>query len=260
MTDSSDMQREQKEYYERTASQYDAMHLLESEHEFALSQLLGIMTTYSLTSLLDVGAGTGRVLRHTRDRVPGVKVAGVEPVEGLRKIGYSKGISEDELKDGNALNLDFPDNSWDVVCAFGILHHIPDPEKAIAEMCRVAKHAVFFSDLNNYGCGSPPQRIFAKTLRTFHLWRPFQFVKNGGKHEKFSESDGIHYSYSLLDSLPTIQEKFPQIHMTNTKGGPPSSPLGLCSHLSIFAVSSPDSLLELHPAYSSQDQSEDIAQ
>lgn len=257
MTSATD---EQRDYYERTAADYDTMHLLELEHEFALSQLLGLLTTFSFTSLLDVGAGTGRVLRHTRDRIPGVKVAGVEPVAGLREIAYSKGIGRDELTDGNALELSFEDNSWDVVCAFGILHHIPDPEKAVREMCRVARHGVFFSDLNNYGCGSLAQRVFAKTLRTMHLWRPFQYLKNGGKHEKFSESDGIHYSYSLLDSLPTVREKFPQIHMTNTKGGPHSSPLGLCSHLSVFAVSDPESLLRLHPANLPEEQQDKSAE
>jgi ubiquinone/menaquinone biosynthesis C-methylase UbiE len=246
----SSAQEEQQEYYKRTAENYDRMHLLEMEHEFALSQLLGLLTCFSFKSLLDVGAGTGRVLRHTRNRLPGVKVAGVEPVEALRKIGYAKGISPDELTDGNALCLDFEDNSWDIVCAFGILHHIPEPQQAISEMCRVAKHGVFFSDLNNYGCGSLSQRVVAKTLRRFGLWRPFQFVINGGKHEKFSESDGIHYSYSLLDSLQVIREKFHQVHMTNTKGGPPSSPFGLCSHLSVFAVSDEQSLLRMHPANS----------
>jgi ubiquinone/menaquinone biosynthesis C-methylase UbiE len=243
-------QDQQRAYYERTATNYDGMHLLEMEHEFALSQLLGLLSCFPFKSLLDVGAGTGRVMRHTRNKIPGVKIAGVEPVEELRKIGYSKGITHEELTDGNALGLDFEDNSWDIVCAFGILHHIPNPERAIREMCRVAKHGVFFSDLNNYGCGSLPQRVLAKSLRRLGLWRLFQLVKNGGSHEKYSESDGIHYSYSLLDSLPVIREKFSQLHITNTKGDPPSSPFSLCSHLSVFATSDENSLLRMHPKYS----------
>jgi len=232
---------EQIDYYERTAKDYDSMHLAETEHELALAQLIGIMRHYGYRSLLDVGAGTGRVLRLGKIHLEGVKIHGVEPVDGLREVAYLKGVSPEELKNGNALNLDFPDGSWDIVCAFGILHHIPSPEKAIAEMCRVAKHGVFFSDLNNYGCGSSAQRLLSRALRRVGLWRPFQYIKNGGKYEKYSEGDGIHYSYSLFDSLSTIRRKFPQIHLTNTKGSDPDLYRG-CSHVSVFAVENDDAL------------------
>ena len=239
----SDNQTEQRDYYERTAARYDEMHLEEPEHEFALAQLLGIARYFKYESLLDVGAGTGRVLRHAKSELPRVRITGIEPVAGLREIGHSSGIPEGELTDGNALDLQYEDNSWDIVCAFGILHHIPEPEKAIAEMCRVARHGVFFSDLNNYGCGSLPQRLLSQTLRGMRLWRPFQFLKNGGKFEKFSEGDGIHYSYSLFDSLRTIRRKFRQIHLTNTKGNSPDLFKG-CSHVSVFAVTDEHSLAQ----------------
>ena len=44
----------QQQYYERTASDYDSLHLREPEHEFALSQLLGIVRYHGFKSLLDV--------------------------------------------------------------------------------------------------------------------------------------------------------------------------------------------------------------
>jgi ubiquinone/menaquinone biosynthesis C-methylase UbiE len=233
----------QKDYYERTAKSYDAMHLLEGEHEFALAQLLGLMRYYKFGSLLDVGAGTGRVLRHAREHLPDVDITGIEPVDGLREIGYQSGLTLQELTGGNALNLEYADNSVDIVCAFGILHHVATPEVAIREMCRVARHGVFFSDLNNFGCGSPFQRLFSRTLRTLGLWRPFQYVKNGAKYEKYSEGDGIHYSYSLFDSMSTIREKFSQIHFCNTRGTSPDL-FRSCSHVSVLAVKSADMLLD----------------
>jgi len=232
----------QKDYYERTASNYDAMHLMESEHEFALAQLSGLMNYYSFESLLDVGAGTGRVIRHAKDHLPGIRIQGVEPVRGLREIAIEKGLDPNEIRDGNALKLDYDTDSWDIVCAFGILHHISEPEKAIREICRVARYGVFFSDLNNFGCGSSFQRLFSRTLRRFGLWRPFQYLKNGGKYEKYSEGDGIHYSYSLFDSLETIQLKFPQTHLSNTRGNAPDL-FRNCSHVSVFAVESSEKLL-----------------
>jgi SAM-dependent methyltransferase len=35
--------------------------------------------------------------------------------------------------------MDFPDNSFDIVYASNLLHHLPEPEKAIREMHRVLK-------------------------------------------------------------------------------------------------------------------------
>jgi len=40
---------------------------------------------------------------------------------------------------GNATSLDFPDSTFDVVYSFGVLHHIPEVEKAAAEIHRVLK-------------------------------------------------------------------------------------------------------------------------
>lgn len=234
---------QQELYYEQTARNYDAMHLRESEHEFSLAQLIGIMRYHGFQSLLDVGAGTGRVLRHAKRHLSGVKVAGIEPVAALRDVGYANGLAPEELQEGNALNLQYPDDSWDVVCAFGILHHIKDPNAAILEMCRVARHGVFFSDMNNYGCGSLAQRSLAQILRTLGLWRSFQYIKNGFKYEKSSVGDGVFYSYSLFDSLGTIRRKFPQTHIANTKDSA-NHLLFASSHISVFAAKSADALLE----------------
>lgn len=64
---------------------------------------------------------------------------------------YSQGMVEVALKlaeingvkiEGctvNAMALDFPDNSFDIVYASNLLHHLPEPEKAIREMHRVLK-------------------------------------------------------------------------------------------------------------------------
>ncbi len=237
------MQADLKEYYDKNAFDYDLNHLGETEHEVALASLIGLMIHYGFQSLLDVGAGTGRVIRLAGHRLPGVRIHGIEPSASLREVGYQNGVSPDDLQDGNALKLPFADNSWDVVCAFGILHHIPNPDVAILEMCRVAKSGVFFSDLNNYGCGSLAQRGFSQTLRALGLWKAFQFLKNGGKFEKFSEGDGIHYSYSLFDSLPSIRGKFPQTYLMNTKGNRNNIFRG-CSHVSVFAVSGDSELIE----------------
>lgn len=235
----------QKQYYSDTASKYDEMHLFEDEHELGLAVLSGFLSYYDFSSLLDVGAGTGRVMRYLSEEGTKLDITGIEPVEDLRKIGRRAGIAAEKLIDGDALALPYADNEWDVVSAFGILHHIANPEIAIAEMCRVARYGVFFSDLNNFGCGSRGQRAFAQTLRFFKLWRGFQWLKNGGKSWKYSEGDGVFYSYSLFDSLKTIRKKFPQTHIINTAGKSSNFFKG-CSHVAVFAVKDKKTLSSLN--------------
>lgn len=207
-----------KAYYEKTGDSYDEAHLNEVEHVVALATLSGYTQFYNVKSLLDVGAGTGRVIRHFKEKGLQTEVRGIEPSAKLRSIAEQNGVEIGEIVDGDALSLPFENDSFDVVCSFGVLHHIKDANAAIQEMCRVAKNGVFVSDLNNLGCGSLAQRVIANTLYSLKLWRLFQFLKNGFKTEKYSEGDGIHYSFSYLDVMKNVRKKFPQVYFQNTKG------------------------------------------
>ena len=44
-----------------------------------------------------------------------------------------------EFRTADAENLDFPDNSFDLVYSHGVLHHTPDTERAVREVHRVLK-------------------------------------------------------------------------------------------------------------------------
>ncbi len=56
---------------------------------------------------------------------------------GMRLKQY--GLIPKELKMGDAENLEYPDNMFDLVYSWGVLHHSPDTEKAISEAVRVCK-------------------------------------------------------------------------------------------------------------------------
>jgi len=212
----------QREYYERTASEYDALHSVgDPEHNFALCCFSGLLDYIECQSVLDVGAGTGRTMLHLAQRHTGLRVAGVEPVEGLREVAYSKGIAREVLQDGDATSLEFGDGAFDIVCAFGVLHHIKAPEAAIREMLRVAKIGVFISDTNNYGQGSPLARAFKQLLRGLGLWRVFDLIRTGGRGYMESPEDGIFYSFSLFDHLGLIRQHCSAVHFIATR---PSGP------------------------------------
>src|SRR5262245_56140342 len=108
----------QREYYRQTADKYDSMHLGDAEHDYALTVMIGLFGHLGIKSVLDIGSGTGRAILAIKNAQPSVKIVGIEPSDGLRDIGYSKGLRRDELVDGDAQNLSFDDASFDLVCAF----------------------------------------------------------------------------------------------------------------------------------------------
>jgi len=228
----------QRQYYERTAAEYDEMHLAANfEHDFAAAWLTGLVTQYKIDSILDVGAGTGRLSRKFRQNnlTRDIKVTGIEPVKALREYGHANGIPKNELIDGDATNLNFPDNAFDLVCEFGILHHIRQPEKAVAEMLRVAKTAVFISDSNIYASGSFFERTAKQGLKALGLWEIAKLIKTGGKGYKISEGDGLWYLYSVYDNYQQIERACKSVFVMNT------SEQGIslyrrCNHVALFGL------------------------
>lgn len=180
----------QRAYYAATAGQYDAMHVrADDEHGFALTFLASCIGHFGFTSVLDVGAGTGRAPLTLKSACPKVDIVGVEPSAELRAAGHAKGLSDRELVHGDAMALAFEDGAFDVVCEFGALHHIPDPGRAVAEMLRVARRAVFISDVNNFGQGGPLARLLKQTLDAAGLWRVADWVKTRGRGYTITAGD-----------------------------------------------------------------------
>ena len=212
----------QKQYYERTAEEYDARHLDENEdteHIMALHFLSSMITCFNIQSVLDIGAGTGRTIAFLKQQHPHLKVVGIEPVEALRQKGYEKGIPKSSLIDGDGNNLAFNEGAFDLVCEFAVLHHVPKPDLMVKEMLRVSKKAVFISDSNNFGQGSVFSRFFKQTLNALGLWRAFNYVRTGGKRYQITEGDGLFYSYSVFDNFKQIQNSCKDIHLLNTRNG-----------------------------------------
>lgn len=228
----------QRDYYAKTAATYDSGHVNnaeEMEHSIALSALIGLSFHYHFESFLDVGCGTGRGVAELLRRRPDARILGVEPVAELRAVGVAKGIPESLLVEGDATRLAFEDSSFDCVCAFGILHHIREPRIALAEMLRVSRKAVFISDLNNFGCGGRLQKFVSQTLNALGLWKAFQFIVTKGKRYKYSEGDGIHYSYSVFNDYRWLSEQCSGVHVLNTKGAG-VNPYRTCSHVALLGI------------------------
>ncbi len=208
----------QRQYYANTAQQYEEIHVKEEdEHFFALSFMLSVLDNLKIKSILDVGSGTGRTIKYIKKYRPDIKILGIEPVLELRNVAYAQGISENELIPGDAIDLPFSNNEFDLVCEFGVLHHIKKPEKAVSEMLRVANKSVFISDNNHFAHGAYFLRLAKYFLQCFRLWKFAHLIKTKGKGYTISQGDGLSYSYSVFDNYRQIEKQCQKTHLLSTK-------------------------------------------
>jgi SAM-dependent methyltransferase len=167
--------------------------------------------------------------------MPHIRAIGVEPSPAQRVIGYGKGLLETELVDGDAMGLAFADGSFDLVCEFGALHHIPRPELAISEMLRVARKAIFISDSNNFGQGGKFSRSLKQAINALRLWPAVNLIKTKGTGYTLSAGDGLTYSYSVFTNYKQISKRCASVYLLNTANSAPNL-YRTSSHVALLGV------------------------
>ena len=231
----------QRAYYRDIADRYDSFHVDVNdsrrlgEHDLAAAFMTGVIPLLGIRSVLDIGAGTGRTLSQLKASLPQLRIVGIEPSEALREEGYRKGLTADELVEGDAQALNYDTGSFDLVCEFGALHHMPRPSDAVAEMLRVARVAVFISDSNNFGQGGRLARLIKQGLNACGLWPLADFLKTRGKGYTMSEGDGLAYSYSVFNDYRQIEKACNCVHIVNTVGAG-IAPYRTASHVALLGI------------------------
>jgi demethylmenaquinone methyltransferase/2-methoxy-6-polyprenyl-1,4-benzoquinol methylase len=180
---------------------YDFLnHFLSMRRDVAWRRLVvSRMRFFSTNRLLDVATGTGDLAIMAARAHPGIEVKGLDLVpkmveRGMKKVGR-KGLHDRvELVEGDALDLPFERDSFDVATiAFGI-RNIPDTLGALREMMRVTVPGgkVMVLELTR------PTNPLVRALYGFYLMRVIPFLGRVFSH------DARAYSYlgeSIMEFL-----------------------------------------------------------
>jgi len=229
----------QQQYYASTAESYDETHVhSDDEHYEALTYISDFIDRLKIDSMLDVGCGTGRALGYFSQKHPDLTLKGIEPVQALLDQAVQRNNIPAEMLDcGSGTTLPYAAGSFDATCAFGVLHHVQDPNVVVKEMLRVAKKAVFISDMNRFGMGRG--RLIKLLLSKSGAFKAVYRIKTGGKGYVINENDGLFYSYSVFDSFNVLARSSSQIIQIPTKTNTLRSwfhPLLTSSHILMCAI------------------------
>ena len=97
----------------------------------------------SASRILDCGCGPGSITVGLAQWAPDGETVGVdigaEQLDGARARARDLGVKNVTFRHGDIFDLPFEDDSFDVVFSQTVLYHIPEPEKALAEIKRVLR-------------------------------------------------------------------------------------------------------------------------
>lgn len=108
------------------------------------SKITGIISELAPSTLLDAGCGEGFVTDILQTELPNAKFTGFDVLEDSVRLAALRN-PRGTFAVGDIYNIEFPDNSFDVVYCFEVLEHLHQPDKALAEMARVSKSHVVLS-------------------------------------------------------------------------------------------------------------------
>ena len=126
-------------------------------------QLVDFAALNGAGRFLDVGSGAGALTFTIAERNPHAIVQGIDPSKEYVEYARGRNTFPDRVKFevGDAQDLPFPDAGFDASASLLAFNFIPDPKKALGEVCRVTKSGGRISAaVWDYGRGMQMLRLF----------------------------------------------------------------------------------------------------
>lgn len=135
----NDVKQKSKATFNQQAPTYDKD--IRGQHARTLYPvLLKKLSNISYHSALDLGCGTGEMIRLILEQDRNKKLTGIDLSEKMLEVAKEKLKDKATFILGDSEQLPFPENTFDVVFCNDSFHHYPAPEKVLAEIQRVLKH------------------------------------------------------------------------------------------------------------------------
>ena len=160
-------------------------------HEWLIGEYLDRLAAQSPTQVVDVGCGSGMLLKACRER--GLQAMGIDAagpnLEELRQSGF-------EVQGGSAYSLPFEDKSVDWLSLRHVPHHLEDPKRAFAELLRVARGGVILAEPH-----FDVSELSQAGAEALDIWEKRQHRRRGMVH------DEVYDLGSLLQMMPPGYEE-----------------------------------------------------
>jgi SAM-dependent methyltransferase len=113
---------------------------------------------------IDVGCGNGAFTELLVERCAPAEVQGIDPSEAQLAFARTRPAARvAEFRQGGAMELPFPDDSFDAAVMALVIFFVPDPSKGVAEMARVVRPggriAAYAWDILGGGFPLEPMRV-----------------------------------------------------------------------------------------------------
>jgi SAM-dependent methyltransferase len=142
-------------------------------------------------SVLEVGCGEGE-LAELVQRELGVSVIAIDQSERMVELARIRGV---DARVGDVRELPFEDGSFDVAVAAWMLYHVPDLDRAVAELARVLR---------------PDGRLVAATNASDHL---HEMLSLAGLAHTFAD-----LSFRAEKGAEALERHFARVEMHDASG------------------------------------------
>lgn len=158
--------KESQESFDRQALTYD-MDRNGSHAREQYSIILQKMENFRFANVLDVGCGTGEILKRIHKRYSEVSLTGVDISEKMLEVAKVKIGNKATLLWADAEMLPFSDATFDLIVCSDSFHHYPNPQKVLAEFRRVLKGGGNLL-ICDYSIGFPLRQLMNLFIRFSH--------------------------------------------------------------------------------------------